>query len=364
MSSSEVAITVRGDIRVGLLGYGLGGASFHAPVIAATPGLRLVTIVTGDAGRRAQALRDHPGVRVVDDAAWVWAHAAEHDLIVVSTPNRTHASLALAALAAGLPVIVDKPFARTAAEARTVIDAARARALLVSAYHNRRWDSDLLTLKRLLSEAVFGRIFRYESRLERWRPQPRGDWRDISGTEEAGGLLYDLGSHLIDQALHLFGRVTHVYAELEIRRPGLAVDDDVFIALTHANGVRSHLWTSYAAAHRGPRMRVLGERAAFVKQGADMQEAALRAGERPDRPGWGEEPRACWGVLSDGVEERAVASERGAYQNYYVEIARALRDHTPPPVDPEDAVAGLEIMEAARKSATEHRVVALPLLSP
>lgn len=346
-----------GDLRVGLLGYGLGGACFHAPLIAATPGLRLTTVVTRDAGRRAQALREHPGVVVVDHAEELWRRAAEHDLIVVATPNSTHAPLALAALEAGLSVVVDKPFARTASEARQIIDAGRARGLLVSAYHNRRWDSELLTVQRLLSEGALGRILRFESRLERWRPQLKGGWRESGATEEAGGLLYDLGSHLIDQALHLFGAVTHVYAELDRRRAGLAVDDDVFLALTHANGVRSHLWASYLAAHPGPRMRVLGERAAFVKHHADMQEPALRAGGRPDQPGWGEEPPELWGVVSDGVEQRTVPSEKGAYQNYYAQIVRALRERAPPPVDPEDAVTGLQIIAAAQRSATERQVV-------
>ena len=348
-----------GDIRVGLLGYGLGGACFHAPLIAATPGLRLTTVVTRDVGRRAQALREHPGVRVVDDADELWRRAAEHDLIVVATPNRTHASLALAALDAGLPVVVDKPFARTVAEGRRIIEAGRALGLLVSAYHNRRWDSELLTVQRLLGEGALGRVLRFESRLERWRPQLKGGWRESADTEEAGGLLFDLGSHLIDQALYLFGAVTHVYAELDHRRSGLEVDDDVFLALTHVNGVRSHLWVSYLAAHHGPRMRVLGERAAFVKHAADSQESALRAGERPDKPGWGEEPRESWGVVSDGVEERAVPSEKGAYQNYYVQIVRALRELAPPPVDPEDAVTGLRIIEAAQRSAAERQVVSV-----
>jgi scyllo-inositol 2-dehydrogenase (NADP+) len=348
-----------GDIRVGLLGYGLGGACFHAPLIAATPGLRLTTVVTRDASRRAQALREHPGVRVVDDAEELWRRAGEHDLIVVATPNRTHATLALAALEAGLPVIVDKPFARTVAEARQIIHAARVRGLLVSAYHNRRWDSELLTVQRLLKEGVLGRVLRFESRLERWRPQLKGGWRESAATEEAGGLLYDLGSHLIDQALHLFGAVTHVYAELDRRRERLAVDDDMFLALTHANGVRSHLWASYLAAHHGPRMRVLGERAAFVKQSADMQEAALRSGERPDQAGWGEEPRESWGVVWNGVEPRAVRSEKGAYQNYYAQILRALRERGPPAVDAAEAVTGLEIIAAAQRSAAERQVVSV-----
>jgi scyllo-inositol 2-dehydrogenase (NADP+) len=345
------------SIRVALLGYGLGGAAFHAPLIATTPGMRLATIVTRDPARRAQAQSAYPGVRLVDSPEDVWSQASDHDLVVVSTPNRTHATLALAALEAGLPVVVDKPFARTPSEARTIIDAAQARGLLVSAYHNRRWDSELLTVQRLIRENAFGRVLRFESRLERWRPQPKGGWRELGAEDEGGGLLFDLGSHLIDQALHLFGSVTHVYAELDQRRVGVASDDDVFIALTHASGVRSHLWASYLAAHHAPRLRVLGERGAYVKQHPDLQEAALRSGSRPDAPGWGVEPQSQWGAWSDGVSERVVPSEPGAYQSYYAHIARALRDGSPPPVDARDAVSGLQIIDAARQAAHEHRVV-------
>jgi len=347
------------EIRVALVGFGLGGSAFHAPLIAATPGLRLTTIITTDAQRRSQALSQYPGVQVAPNAESLWQRRSEHDLIVITTPNRAHASLALAALSAGLPVVVDKPFARTASEARQVIDAARNRGLPIAPYHNRRWDSEYLTLRRLLEKGSLGRVMRFESRLERWRPQLKGGWRERGSAEEAGGLLYDLGSHLIDQALHLFGPVSEVYAELDHRRAGAETDDDVFVALKHANGVRSHLWTSVVAAHHGPRLRVLGERAAFVKQRGDPQEAALRAGMVPQDSHWGEEPPEHWGVLSDGARERPVKSEAGAYQSFYARMAEALRDGTAVPVNPEDALAGLEIIEAAQQSARERRVVLL-----
>lgn len=357
------ALTLQRDVRVALVGFGLGGASFHAPLIAATPGMELVTVVTSNEARGSQARRDHPGVRVVVTAEWLWDHAADHDLVVITTPNRVHAALAMSALSVGLPVVVDKPFARTVQEARQVIQVAREKRLSITPYHNRRWDSEHLTLRRLLDEGVLGRILRFEARLERWRPQLKGGWRERGAVEEAGGLLYDLGSHLIDQALTLFGPVREVYAELNRRRAGAETDDDVFLALTHANGVRSHLWTSAMAAHRGPRMRVLGERAAFVKQQADRQEAALRSGHCSIGPGWGEEPPEYWGVLTDGVHEQSVRSEPGAYQRFYGELAAMLRGGAPPPVPPEDALAGLEIIEAAQRSAAERTVVALNAVS-
>jgi scyllo-inositol 2-dehydrogenase (NADP+) len=321
--------------------------------------MKLTTVVTSNEARGSQARRDYPGVHVAATAGWVWDHAGDHDLVVITTPNRMHATLAIAALSAGLPVVIDKPFARTTSEARQVIRMAHEKRLPVIPYHNRRWDSEHLTLRRLMDEGVLGRILRFEARLERWRPELKGGWRERGAVEEAGGLLYDLGSHLIDEALTLFGPVREVYAELDCRRAGAETDDDVFLALRHANGVRSHLWTSAMAAHRGPRLRVLGERAAFVKQHADRQEVALRSGNRPVGPGWGEEPPEYWGVLTDGAHEESVRSEPGAYQRFYGELVAMLRGEAPPPVAPEDALAGLEIIEAARRSVAERRVVAL-----
>ena len=164
-----------------------------------------------------------------------------------------------------------------------MIEDAHARKLALSAYHIRRWDSECLTLRGLMERGELGHILRFELRLDRWRPEPKGGWKE-RGVEEGGGLLYDIGSHLIDQAIYLFGPVAEVYAELDRRRNGVDSDDDVFVALTHQNGVRSHLWTSCLSAQPGPRMRVMGDRAAFVKQSGDIQEAALRAGERPGGP--------------------------------------------------------------------------------
>jgi len=349
----------RRDIRVAIVGFGLGGACFHGPLIVATPGMKLATVVTSNEARASQARRDCPGVHVAATADWLWDHAADHDLVVITTPNRVHAALAMTALAAGLPVVIDKPFARTTSEARQVIQIAREKRLPVVPYHNRRWDSEHLTLRRLMNERELGRILRFEARLERWRPELKGGWRERGAVEEAGGLLYDLGSHLVDEALTLFGPVREVYAELDRRRAGAETDDDVFLALTHANGVRSHLWTSAMAAHRGPRLRVLGERAAFVKQHADRQEVALRSGNCSVGPGWGEEAPEYWGFLTDGTQERAVPSEPGAYQRFYGELAATLRGEGPPPVAAEDALAGLEIIEAAQRSAAERRVVTL-----
>ena len=346
-------------IRVALIGYGLAGASFHAPFIVTTPSLALCAIVTRDPERRARAAHDHPGVRLVDDADALWGQASELDLVVVATPNRTHVPLARAALEAGLPVVVDKPFAPTAAEGEALIHEARRRGLLLTVYHNRRWDGDFITLRRLVAAGSLGTVLRFESRFDRWRPTPKGNWRERGDPAEAGGILYDLGSHLIDQALVLLGPVTSVYAELDRRREGAEADDDSFLALAHASGARSHLGMSAVAAQTIVRLRVLGSRAAYVKHGLDVQEEALRRGERPDRPGWGDEPAERWGSLGAGDDVHPVPTARGEYPAFYAGVARALREGGPAPVDPEDALAGLRIIEAARRSAATGSVVRL-----
>jgi predicted dehydrogenase len=352
--SSEAS---RLPLRVGLIGYGLAGSAFHAPLIVATPALRLAVIVTSDPTRRAQAERDHPTARLVERADELWHMVQDLDLIVVATPNRTHVPLARAALEAGLPVVVDKPFAPTADEGRALIDDARRRQRLLTVFQNRRWDGDFLTIKRLIAEGVFGTIHRFESRFERWRPTPKPGWRERGDINEAGGILYDLGSHLIDQALVLFGPVQSVYAELDRRRAGVEVDDDVFLALTHVSGVRSHLAMSAVASQLAPRFRVLGSRQGFIKYGLDVQEEALRRGDRADRANWGEEAREQWGTVGAGDDRRPVPTQRGDYSAFYAAVAAAVRDGTAPPVNPNDAVAGLEIIAAARRSAADAAVV-------
>ena len=193
--------------NVALLGYGLAGSVFHAPFISTTPGLRLSVIVTGNEERREQVGREHPGVEVVGTADEVWERAAELDLAVIATPNKSHLPLGLAALEAGLAVVVDKPLALNAAEARSLVDAAAEHGLMLTAFQNRRWDGDFLTLRRLLDANELGRVHRFESRFERWRPQLGDGWRERTPAAEGGGLLLDLGSHLVDQAVQLFGPV-------------------------------------------------------------------------------------------------------------------------------------------------------------
>ncbi|WP_112466952.1 Gfo/Idh/MocA family oxidoreductase [Streptomyces triticisoli] len=352
-------------LRVGLVGYGLAGSVFHAPLIAATEGLTLDTVVTSNPQRQEQARAQFPDVRTVATPDELFARAGELDLIVVASPNKTHVPLATTALKAGLPVVVDKPVAGTAAEARDLAALAEERGLLLSVFQNRRWDNDFLTLRKLLAEGELGDVWRFESRFERWRPKPKGGWRESGDPAEIGGLLYDLGSHVVDQALVLFGPATQVYAESVIRRAGAEADDDTFIAITHANGVRSHLHVSATAAQLGPRFRVLGSQAGYVKYGLDPQEAALREGEHPGATdGWGTEDESLWGHLGSGESPltgggRPVPTLPGDYPAYYAAVAAALREGATNPVTAHEAAAALDVLEAARRSARDGVAVRL-----
>lgn len=350
-------------LRVGLVGYGLAGSVFHAPLISATEGLVLDTVVTSHPERQQQARAEFPDVRVAGTPDELFARAGELDLIVIASPNRTHVPLATAALEAGLPVVVDKPLSGTAAEARELAALADERGLLLSVFQNRRWDNDFLTLRKLIDEGGLGDVYRFESRFERWRPQLKGGWRESGDPAEIGGLLYDLGSHVVDQALVLFGPVTAVYAEADIRRDRAQTDDDTFIALTHASGVRSHLYVSATTAQLGPRFRVLGSKAGYVKHGLDPQEAALRDGTRPG-PGWGTEPEDLWGRLGAGESPVTgggdpVPTLPGDYPAYYTAVAKALLAGAPNPVTALEAATTLDILEAARRSALEKVTVTL-----
>jgi predicted dehydrogenase len=335
------------ELRVALLGYGLAGSTFHAPLIAAVPGMRLATVVTANPERARRARAEFPDLRVEARADAVWERAGEHDLVVVATPNHTHRELALRAIEAALAVVVDKPLAPSSEAGREIVEAAAAGGVPLTVFHNRRWDSDQLTLRRLIAEGALGDVRRYESRFERWLPQVRRDaWQETTAPREGGGVLLDLGTHLVDQALVLFGEVSRVYGEVDIRRGG-PPDDDVFLALDHACGVRSHLWASLVAGAPGARLRVLGSRAAFVVDELDGQEDALRAGLRPADSSWGAEPEARWGRLVRGDDSSPVPAEPGAWPLFYERLAGALRSGEPVPVDPRDAVRTLEILERA-----------------
>jgi scyllo-inositol 2-dehydrogenase (NADP+) len=297
-------------------------------------------------------------VTVHPSAEALLAVAETFDLLVVAAPNDAHEPLALAGVGLGKAVVVDKPMALTSGAAQRVVDAATAAGTVLTVFQNRRWDSDLLTLRRLLGDGSLGAVHRFESRFERWRPQPReGSWREALPYEDGGGLLLDLGSHLVDQALHLFGPAEHVYAEVAARRGG--ADDDGFVAITHADGVVSHLWAGALAGSPGPRLRVLGSAGAYVVEPLDGQEDELRETGHLPVGGWPVPPER-WGRLARGDDVAPVPSEPGRWDLFYPAVALAVRGEGPVPVDPADAVRTLRTLEAARESARTAAVVAGP----
>src|SRR3954452_13851845 len=312
-------------MRVAIIGYGLAGSVFHAPLVAATEGLEVATIVTSNPERQDQARRDHPEARIVASVDEAW----DADLVVVATPNHTHAALARQAIERDVPVVVDKPLALSGDEAGELV----ALGGRLTVFQNRRWDSDQLTLRRLVEEGSLGEVFRYESRFERWRPESKAEpaWRETRTPAAGGGVLLDLGSHLVDEALRLLGPARQVYAEIDARRGGPA-DDDAFVAIRHESGGYSHLRPSAVTAAPGPRLRVLGSRAAYVVEGLDGQEAAPRGGLRPGRAEpWAPPPP---GLLVRGEEEPPAPSERGDWPAFYRGVEQWLREGGAPPVDP------------------------------
>jgi scyllo-inositol 2-dehydrogenase (NADP+) len=361
MSSTQTEHGVE-TLRVALIGYGLAGSVFHAPLIAATAGMSVAAIVTNSPARQQQARQDFPAAEILPDAAMLWSQASRYDLAVVATPNRTHVPLGIAALHAGLPVVIDKPLAASVADAEQLITLSQQTGKLLTVFQNRRWDNDFLTVRQLLADGLLGRVTRFESRFDRYRAEPRtGVWRESAAVGDAGGLLYDLGSHLIDQAVQLFGPPLQVYAEMERQRPDAHVDDDTFVALTFEHGVHAHLWMSVVARRAGPRFRVSGLHGTYEKWGLDPQEEALSTGKRPGDPAWGKESREQWGRLSTDVGgihiDGAVETLNGSYERYYALLREALVAGGPAPVDPGDALLTLQIIEAAQESARQNRPV-------
>ena len=348
-------------IRVVLLGYGLAGRVFHAPLIAAEDGMDVAAVVTANPERRAQAAQDLPGARLLESADDAWSSAGDFDLAVVATANSAHVPQARAALESGLSVVVDKPLAGTAQEAQALIDLAAQSGRQLHVFQNRRWDSEILTARRLIDEGALGRVHRFESRFERWRPQPKGGWREVGPPEDLPGLLYDLGAHLVDQALHVVGPVEAVAASVRAVRDGMATDDDTQIMLWHTSGAVSILSVSSVSAFIEPRLRILGTRGGLEITGLDTQEDALRAGRSPRDSDWGTEPETAVArlVTADDATPRPITRSPGAWPEYYRGVGRSLRGEGPAPVDPRDVVANLRVIEAAATSARAREIVTL-----
>ena len=335
-------------LRVGVAGYGLSAEVFHCPLIEATSGMEIAVIVTSNEERSARAAARYPDAHVVSDVARSWELM---DLLVIATPNRSHAELALAAAERDLPVVIDKPLAATLDEAQEVVDAGGR----VTVFQNRRWDGDFLTLRAILDEGRLGDVVRFESRFERFRQEIRDAWRESGDPRDGGGQLADLGAHLIDQAIVLFGPPRTVYAEVDSRRPGAETDDDTFIALEHDWGIRSHLHMGLLTTMAGPRFRLAGLRGGVAIDGLDPQEAQLKAGHVPGSGGFGK--REPGRILISGSEEREMPLLPGRYEDFYAGVASWLSGGGEAPVDPADSLRVMKVIETARASSKEREVM-------
>lgn len=340
-------------LKVAIVGYGLAGRVFHAPLIAHTEGLALDAVVSS---RRDEIKADFPEARVLTLDAML--DDASIALVVVATPNDTHADIALKALERGKHVVIDKPFALNVADARALIAAAEKAGKVVTAFQNRRWDADFLTVRQVIDSGELGELVQFESHYSRYRPQVQDRWgeRAAPGT----GNWFNLGSHTVDQALCLFGRPQGVTADFAIQRRAGEANDYFHVLLRYAN-LRVILHGSTLASWEAPRFVLHGTEASFVKYGLDTQEPALRAGDRPVHDGWGVDPRRGELVIrrGDEVERREVANLRGDYPHYYRMLRDAINGVGPSPVPVEQALATTELLEAAIRSAEERREITL-----
>ena len=353
------------SLRAGVIGFGLAGRIFHASVIDATPGIELAAIVERAGTAASEAFPHAQTVRSVDELL-----ADESiELCVVATPNDSHVPLARQCLEAGRHVVVDKPLALHSEDAAALAVLARQCGRSISAFHNRRWDGDFLTLQRLIADGSLGQVVSFESHFDRFRPAPRLEaWRESGGP--GGGVLFDLGPHLIDQALALFGDPATVWAEVRSERPGARADDAFDLHLAYPQGGPS-VWlrAAMSSVTPGPRFAVHGwgldtpegpAGASYLKWGLDPQEAALKQGDTFATPGFGDDPEEHWGTLAtSNAAPRRIPTERGDYRLYYAGVRDAILHGQPPPVSIEDAWKVLRLIELARESSGSGR--ALPV---
>lgn len=342
-------------IRVGLVGYGLAGSVFHAPLIESVEGLSLAAIVTSQAEK---VKRDYPDVGVVPAFEELLGRD-DIGLVVIASPNVTHHDFARRALEAGKHVVVDKPFVIHAAEADDLIELARRREVVLSVFQNRRWDNDFLTVRHLLESGLLGEVTTYECHYDRFRPEVQKRWREepLPGS----GSLYDLGAHLVDQALVLFGTPESVWGDVRAQRPGAQVDDYFHLVLGYGRR-RVILHAGSLVRETPPRFQLHGNKGSFIKYGLDPQEDQLKAGMRPGDAGWGEDEAALYGDLTidigDLVVKGKITTLGGHYEAYYQGMVEAITRGSPAPVAPGDARNTIRVIECALQSQQEQRVIA------
>ena len=342
-------------LNVGIVGFGLAGRVFHAPLVRACPRLRLTHIVQRHGDEAHAAYPDVTVARSLD----ALLQEQSVDLVVVATPNPSHLDVAARSLRAGKHVVVDKPFTNTSADADQLIALAQQHKRVLSVFHNRRWDADFLTVRDILAKGLLGRLVEFESRFDRFRPEVKGTWREQAGP--GSGILYDLGSHLIDQVVTLFGCPRGIFANIQQQRDGAVADDNFELLLDYAQ-LKVTLKAGMLVREPAPRFVLYGTRGSFVKYELDPQEDALAKGESARRQGWGEEPEARWGILNTEIDGKAVRkkypSQAGDYPAYYDNVARAIAGEGELAVKPEQARIVIRLIELAQESNQEKRVVA------
>lgn len=345
-------------INVGLVGYGLSASVFHAPIICSIEGMHLQAVVSSNAQK---VLNDHPDVEVFADIDALLLQS-EIDLVVICTPNTLHYPFAKKAILAGKHVVVEKPFTVDSSEAGELIALAKEHNVKLAVYHNRRWDNDFLTIKALLETDMVGRLSTYEAHYDRYRPVVGGRWREDN--LPGSGILYDLGSHLIDQALHLFGMPLTISADLRSEREGGQTDDYFHLILGYPQ-LRVILHSGSLVKMGGPRFMLHGERGSFIKYGLDPQEDQLKQGMHPGDSGWGEDQPDHYGKLSTtagGLSMEAVIQTLpGSYEVFYQRLASAIRSEAPVPVSAEQALHTIRMIEYAIQSHQEQRTIQLPV---
>ena len=342
-------------LRVGLVGFGLGGRVFHAPLTSSVEGIELAAVLERSSSKAAER---YPGIVTYRSLDAMLADSSL-GLFVVTTPNTTHFSLARHILEAGKSVIVDKPLAIASAEIAELMQLAAAKNVLLAPFHNRRWDSDFLTLKKLLREGVLGRLVYFESRFDRWRPQMPKDrlWTEAPGE---GGVLLNLGPHLADQALILFGKPEAVSADILRERDGQGANDCFTVSLRYP-GFTAVIASNYLSLPAGPRFHLRGTKGNYWKYGLDPQEAALNHLTRIADPRWGRESQSEWGTLHVGIDGGTVTHPiepiPGDYRLYYAGIRDALLGKAEPPVRAIDAWRSARLLEWAMESSEKRREI-------
>lgn len=336
----------KGELRVALIGYGLAGRVFHFPLLSHVSGLRVSHVVSSKA-KSAEL----PDVRVVPDAKQIFSDR-EIDLVVIATPNMTHFDFAKQALEADKHVVVDKPFTTSVAEARELVTLSKRRGRLLSVFHNRRWDSDFLTVKDLLRQKLLGEVVHFESHFDRYRPQVQQRWRELPGP--GSGVWFDLGPHLADQALQVFGAPDAIYADIVAQRKAAKTDDYFHVVMRYANR-RVILHAGSLIAAESPRFMLHGTNGSYVKFGLDPQEDALKAGKAPGSPGWGEDPRdgELFTHTYGSVHTTKVPTLKGNYLAYYEGVRDAILKGGANPVTPVEALQVMVVLETAVESATK-----------